>query len=315
MPHASHNPTAPPHKRRTAFTIIELIVVIGIIALVLGIGLPAFNQMSRQSRKSQAEQLLNGAFLRAHVTAVSLRSPVAVRIVPGEWTVRTDDDQTTGRAIAGRQVVELYQYQFTSADPQNLNRVEFDERFERLRDVPPIVLPPDIWVAPAEAAKDPKSGLNKDYEWGAIVDGEIGEFEVDAARSGEQFYDADDFLIVFDPQTGVQAATWRSGSAGDPDLRQTAWRMTAYDPDPDRRPNTDDGAIIPYELSGGNALNYNRPFRRFNFTGVLIYEREAFLDFTRGLRPLERQRWLRDFGTAYYVNRRGGNLIAGKADS
>ncbi|RMF72897.1 MAG: type II secretion system protein [Planctomycetota bacterium] len=286
---------------------IELIVVLGIIGLVLGIGLPAFNQMSRQSRKNQAEQLLNGAMLRAHVTAVSSRSLVAARIVPGEWTVRTEDDLTTARALAGRQVVELYQYSFSWADPTDIEKVEFDERFERLRDVPPIVLPPDIWAAPAEAAKDPKSGLNNPYDWTAIVDGQIGRFEVDAARDGEDFYDADDFLIVFDPQTGVQASSWPAGSAGNPELRRSAWRMNAYDPVEE--------AVIPYELQSGNTLNFSRPFQRFNFTGVAIYERQPFLDYTQGLRPLDRQRWLRDFATVFYVNRRGGDLVAGKADS
>src|SRR5206468_13101993 len=47
-------------RRHSAFTIVELIVVVAIIALILGIGLPAFNAMSTSAKLAKTRQLLTG---------------------------------------------------------------------------------------------------------------------------------------------------------------------------------------------------------------------------------------------------------------
>ena len=62
-----------------------MIVVIGIIALILVIGVPAFNAMAVQQRLSKTRQLLNGTLLRTQVVAVSGGMPTAVRLLPAEW--------------------------------------------------------------------------------------------------------------------------------------------------------------------------------------------------------------------------------------
>ncbi|MFQ5807874.1 MAG: Tfp pilus assembly protein FimT/FimU, partial [Phycisphaerae bacterium] len=198
---------------RAAFTIVEMIVVIAVIALVLAIGVPAFNAMTIQQRLSKARQLLNGTLTRTQVISVADRALTAVRLVPAAWHL---DKAAATATSARRQVMTTYSYRGTAAaNPNRPDLVILDERFERIENGPTQLLPPDTWVAPSEALFDTDSG-------DAVLDGTIGRFTLDATDTSEDFLSADDFLIVFDPETGVQMQNnnwpWKT------------WRLLAYDP-------------------------------------------------------------------------------------
>jgi type II secretory pathway pseudopilin PulG len=293
-------------RERRAFTIVEMIVVIGIIVLILVIGVPAFNSMTVQQRASKTRQLLNGTLLRTQVVSVSDQTLTAVRLFPADWHVT---DQDLGEVTAGRQIMTTYSFRSTyAANPYDPTQVLFDERFERIEDGPTHVLPPDTWVAPSEALDTvhtvPYLG---GYVGDWVLNGRIGYFTLDAdsrTNSGEQLLDADDFLIVFDPETGVQSSR-----------RRQAWRLKAFDPRPAGE-QTGQLETDGVRRSGTGQLDV--PFQRFNFTGAVIYRREPFTalgadandnDMIRARRDV-----LRRFGQAYYVDRTGGNLVAGTGE-
>jgi type II secretory pathway pseudopilin PulG len=279
-------------RTRRAFTVVELMVVIGVIALILVIGIPAFNTMAVQQRYSKTRQLLNGTLTRTHVIALSDRTLAAVRLCPAEWAQAGGEEKAEA---AGRQIAMTYTYRATyAADPDNPQQVHFDERFERLEDGPTQLLPPGIWVAPSEALLD--QDADDWFDGDEVLRGEIGTFAFDAIES-EDLLPADDFLIVFDPETGVvrQNSNWP----------WKVWRLLAYDPVTETETAGDDWS------AGG----YDQPFQRFNFTGVVVYQREPFAQLGASAEPDDRRSVLRRTGQTYYVNRMGGSLVAGARET
>ncbi len=276
----------------------EMVVVIGVIVLVLAMAVPGLNAMATQSRHSQATQVVNGALTRAHLAALADMSPTAVRFVPGAWDA---DESAEPQRPRNRQHIVLYSY---VAVPfvYSTGRIEFREYFERRAGVASTQLPEDVWVAPAEALDDnrrevPVNGLAtptrvfNNFGADLVLDGAVGAFTLDAPDPRNNFLHADDFLIVFDPQTGLRTTV-------------SPLRLKAYDPY--SRVEKDRSHLD--ELVGGN----NRPYERYNFTGVALYGRSAFLSAGRqaGI-GYDRQRWLKDNARPYLVSRFGGELVMG----
>src|SRR5262249_41125871 len=129
------------------------IVVIAIIALVLGIGLPAFNAMSASSKLAKARQLIAGTLTRANAIALSDHTHTAVRLMPSAWEL--DDSTGSGSSMANRNRQSRATYRYvtssTAFDASGNPIVRFQERFERIKNGPSAVLPADTWVAPAES--------------------------------------------------------------------------------------------------------------------------------------------------------------------
>ncbi len=297
------------------FTVVELLVVIGIIVLVLALGLPAFNSMARQQRMTKAQQLLNGTLTRTYITAISNKDLAAVRIFPAAWDMDREKAGATGGGArqSGRQMIATYEWKQTAtADPANPLLVQIEERFERMTGGPSFVLPPDTWVAPIEAfANDPARDTvyHHDMTGGTdtlgnyVLDGEIGRFELDAAGRGENFFDADDFLIVFDPEQGVVRSTRG--------MRREVWPLLAFDPRPVGEAPTAQTETSGQRGSDGQIVR-DRAFRRHNFTGAVIYQREPFVAVgkTSDAATIEGRRdALRRLGQSFYVDRHGGNLV------
>jgi type II secretory pathway pseudopilin PulG len=292
-----------------------LIVVVAIIGLVLGIGLPAFNSMSASSRLVKTRQLVTGTLARAHAIALSDRTHTAVRFMPSAWEV--DDSANSGTSIGNRntQLLATYRYVTSSAgDPANIGNIRFSERLERIKNGPSAVLPGDSWVAPAEALDANGTAIQRNGASvnlrDAVLSGRIGQFELNADRlnepavpggsftsnNGEQFLDADDFLIVFDPETGVVGSQ-----------RRVPWRLLGYDPRPT-------GPTSRQETPGdytGNPAALTRPYQRMNYTGVVIYPREPFVALGADATPLNRFNLLSRMGKKYIANKSGGGLLEG----
>ena len=268
---------------RRAFTIVEMIVVIAIIALVLVIGVPAFNNMAVQQRMSKARQLLNGTMTRARVLSVNGQR-VAVRVCPAQWYLA---DESLARVSTGRQVVSTFAFNaLPGGDPTDVESAIARDWFEPLADGPMHVLPPDTWVAPSAA-------LVNDADGDAWLEGEIGEFRIDADEH-VIFLDADDFLIVF--------------SDGELRTRVTEDErcLKAYIPDLE--------AEAAGDLTSWNAITgkFGTPFRRSNATGFVIYPREPFAALGASADPDARRDVLSRLGKIYYVNRYTGILVSGE---
>jgi type II secretory pathway pseudopilin PulG len=295
-----HHPITLSPYHPDAFTIVELIVVITIMALILGIAVPGLSAIAAESRFSAAVQITNGALTRAYTSALADLNMTAVRFVPGKW----DNDPTTAAdqsSTAGRQHIVTYSYTpTTAADPANPGTVAFGEYFQRQTGTPSVVLPEDIFAAPLEALDKgartiPIKGdsAHQFSPFGAqfllAADPRSAAFTVDAADMTQNFHQADDFLIIFDPRLGMRSVIAPN-------------RIRAFIP----LPTPADGYDAAQDKNDHNVL-----FQRYNFTGVTLYHRSTFLKATDGGDAQDRQNWLRDKSRPYLVHRFGGGLVMG----
>ena len=292
----SLRPFVPP-SLSSAFTVVELAVVIGIIVLLIALAVPAFNSMSAQSRFASAVQSVSGILTRTHITAVGERSMMAVRFGPAAW----DLDQTAeGAADKNRQTAVIYRYMTSVEEPFNPGNVYYDERFVRREESQPVRLPSDVWVAPAEGLLTQNMHGYTNFGADFVLRGNVGEFYLEALdQSGTvnaEFYNADDFLVVFDPHTGLMGGG-----------RPSAYGLRAYDP-----LNKVESAGT-WQGAGANPA-WNPEFNRFAFTGLLVYPREQFAALPTDADGNDRQELLRRIGRAYYVNRHSGVLVAGEQE-
>ena len=289
----------PKSKITPAFTLVELLVVVAIIGLILGLGLPAFNSMTAQSRKSKARQLLQGALTRASVLSVADRNVVAVRVFPGAWdqSGQSTSGTPSGAAGVGTQSLALYKYVtraerplVTASGQNDPSVVTYVDRFERVPESPSIVMPPEVWLAPLEAlitgpngnrAQVDRSGDGQLDATDTALDelgGTPGWFDLNCdprpnQNPGKQILIADDFLFVFDPEQGLVSGRGRP-----------AWKMFGYDPRPIAGPNSGPtgGLETGGEFTFNQATGYfsyipRQTFQRMNFTGAVIYDRSRFL--------------------------------------
>jgi type II secretory pathway pseudopilin PulG len=300
--------------RPAAFTIVELLVVIGMIVLILAIAVPGLSAIALQARFNNATQTINGALTRAYYSSLSDVSMTAVRFVPGEWDFNEKADKNQP---SGRQHVVSYSYMGTSAAnpnsaiPNDPGNFQFGEYFSRRKGDGSIQLPEDMWVAPIEALDTGARSVPVDSNGDGQIDPSLhsyNNFGRDCVLTGKRnqagdpsfalngaavsqpdgMLKSDDFVVAFDPQTGARG--------GVPALM----RLKAYDPL--QRVETDRFV--------GTGTTY---YQRYNFTGIVIYPREAFaaVQLGSGDGPGDRQNWLRKHGRPFLVHRFGGGLVMG----
>lgn len=284
-------------RRRRAFSIVELLVVIGIIGLLLTLGVPAYNQIIKQSSLSGTTQQISGLLARASLLSVTDHNLIAVRACPAEWTL--DPNDRVPEEMRGAQRMQVYAYQY-ELDPNalpNINAIAGKpnpfEGFVIKPNGPDLVLGANQWVAPVEAltAGPPEISYASALHPlnGAIsrTANDLGNLfrTTSTGLDNIKFLDADDFLIVFDPDTGLR--TWTSPT----------------DPPP---------PLLGFSHDPADAGRFDRraAMTRRNFTGVVVYPREPFVALPSDAET--RQKWLRANGRPYYVSPFGGALVEGE---
>lgn len=74
------------------FTLIELMVVIAIIAIIMGLSVPAFRNISVGSAVDASSRMLSSQLMLARAEAIARRKYVAV-IIPGQYYTKNSDDR------------------------------------------------------------------------------------------------------------------------------------------------------------------------------------------------------------------------------
>lgn len=296
---------------RPGFTLTELLVVIAIIALVLAVAVPGLSGMTRDARINSAIATTTGVISRAYIMSQADARMIAVRAVPAEWD-RTYDPNSP-RPTIGRQHLAIFNYVGATEravwGPSGLDaQIDFQERFERRRDVEAVELPTNVWLAPLEAWRYAAYTGSSNDEVRHPLNGDIGRFELDAAAPNNRFLDADDFLIIFDPQSGLRLPTW-SREAGQ--VVRSTFTLKAFDPGDPSRPNRKFPGERDAERSQRGDVVGNNWFLRHNSGGLVFYDREQFIALGERARASDREALLRRIGRPYVVQRFGGGLSAG----
>lgn len=162
---------------KSAFTVIELMVVLFIIALILAMGIPAFKAISVDLNKSKTVALIESAMHSARLKSAYTNGVYAVRVAPARFVY--------GDEVGDGQVIVCYSWTCSHDNKINIQDVIYDEHLERDTTVAPVVLPPDIRVGQGLAMHDPK-----------FNNGVLGAFNYDPDSAA--FFRADDFLVAFE---------------------------------------------------------------------------------------------------------------------
>lgn len=95
------------HSRR-AFTLIEIMVVVGVLAIVLAMGVPPFVRMMRKDSLRQAVSDIEEACGKARAEAIlhGVPTEVVLRAADGQLTVAQVPDSPTGKTVAGEESSE-----------------------------------------------------------------------------------------------------------------------------------------------------------------------------------------------------------------
>ena len=101
------------HRYNQGFTLVEMIIAVAIAAIVLGMGVPGFQQLIRANRTVTEVNRLVTALSLARSEAVKRNATVAMRPSgvnwENGWVVFTDNVTQNGTIDAGEQVLQVYE--------------------------------------------------------------------------------------------------------------------------------------------------------------------------------------------------------------
>ncbi len=137
---------------RRAFTLIELMVVVGIIVLIVSIAVPSVGPMMASNESAQVANTLNGLFIKAQALAIGNGTPVAVRIERAYKTYKWRTDPNAPEGLS-------YELMDTSTTPGDATWLDYQqariltfastkESVFRAEDPAVTPLPKGVWLAP-----------------------------------------------------------------------------------------------------------------------------------------------------------------------
>lgn len=303
------------HRRSAngAFTTIELVVVVALIALILAITVPALSTMARDARRTDALQKMDASLTRAKYIAIEDRG-AALRMLPSQWDWNEEEGLP---AKVGNQHVAIFSVgvgsdEYNPSDPVQL------QRFQRRADISSSQLPSGVWLAPLEATFDENIGvsqfadISEEILTGTLATAEAGfAFSADPDEN-EDFLIADDFLVAFDANgalvpgpRGIRSLEADPNDLGDLEYghRYLHW-LEAY-----AHPEDADERGLATRKGDDRDWRDDELYERYNFSGVVLYDRESFVALGADADPEDRRDFLRDRGQPLYVHPTGAVLV------
>ena len=295
-------PTVRPGRsaRAGGFTLVELMVVVGLIVLLIAIAVPAIGPLTASNQQAQAVSTLAGLITTAQTAAQANITPVAVRVEPAFRTDRRglmEDalgqpadgsgafDPLRAPRLLGHQQLQLLLFASRRVD-QATDSVDMNPAFSRMPEASPVALPKGMWLAPDYALRwDGQGGRRSMAEEDLRIDhNERADPSADWENPGAAFNLMDTFYIVFD-QSGAST-------------RFPAEKLWYYDES--QRQAAGSGPPRPLLLWHPDDAA----------RGVLVYDRQRFNAYA----PTDAAgRWtfLATNARPVYVNRSLGSLIQG----
>ncbi len=325
-----------PRTVRPAFTLIELMVVVGIIVLLVAITIPAIGPLLRSNEKSQVINTLRGLAATAQVAAEANGSPVGIRIsraytiksfknsgqsYQGILDLNNASDKPTPLSFQQARLVRF------SSQPVVKNAVApgdepFTPAFEDLPDSRPVSLPSSAWVAPIECIDTDANG-NPEMDpadptrlrWDFTDQLTKLRYQPKSVPNytngtpGIEINRMDTFCIVFDRFGGLRQLETSPAS----DIKTRYWYRDRLQPQVDTKPDTSipnpPGPPLVYPLVD---------FPDKSARGVLVYDRARFLDLPttdNGKSDMNNDQTRRGFlmkSTPVYISRSIGEVVEGR---
>jgi type IV fimbrial biogenesis protein FimT len=84
--------TSRPLVRQSAFTLVELLIVISIVGILAMVAMPSFNEQIKRDRLSTSANQLHSAYKFARSEAVKLKEPIDLVVAGDNWEIRLASD-------------------------------------------------------------------------------------------------------------------------------------------------------------------------------------------------------------------------------
>jgi prepilin-type N-terminal cleavage/methylation domain-containing protein len=169
-------------NKQSGLTLVELLVVLGIIAAVIAISLPAINTMQKSFDSTGAEGMISAALSTARTLAISKQQYVGVRF------------QLAG--LVDSNIMSADQYMIFVINDRDVSNV--DEMFRAIEGYKPMKLPANIGVIDKMVRTDNAEGQFGPMSSNANERG-LRLSDLDAAILERTIADTDAFSIVFSP--------------------------------------------------------------------------------------------------------------------
>lgn len=194
--------------RRGAFTLTELLVVIGIVVLLALAAVPAINQMWEQRKISEAETILRGALMNARQRALGTTEAGLLFYLDSAGVQHVVLIQRTDEPLSAR-YDESGNPKYTTVDPLDPSvRVDLisSSRFEIVPGVQ-FTMPKPIRAAPSAALLDPARNARRDRQlsFERFSDAELvnNDFDAPVGLTGQEEFEPQRhrnyFALVFSP--------------------------------------------------------------------------------------------------------------------